>query len=55
MPNRDDTFVPEAPVDTVATEPPLRETADAQPLPGELQTRLDEIERQDISPAGRAA
>jgi hypothetical protein len=36
-------------------EPPLRETADAEPLPTELQARLNKIEQQDVSPAGRAA
>jgi hypothetical protein len=50
-----DDLIPEAPTESVATEPPVRETADAKPLPGELQSRLEQIERQDISPAGRAA
>jgi hypothetical protein len=55
MPATNDEFIPEAPYETLSTEPPLRETADAKPLPAELQSRLDEIERQDVSPAGRAA
>ncbi len=55
MPNTTDEPIPEAPVETVAPEPPLRDTADAEPLPADLRSRLEEIERQDISPAGRAA
>lgn len=50
-----DHMIPEAPIDTVAPEPPVRETAPAEPLPAELRSTLDRIERQDVSPAGRAA
>jgi hypothetical protein len=55
MPITTDEVIPEAPTDTLAPEPPVRETADAQPLPAELKRKMDELERQDVSPAGRAA
>jgi hypothetical protein len=37
-----------APVSDLAPVPPVREASGAQPLPEELQSRLDEILRHDV-------
>jgi hypothetical protein len=41
-----------APVSDLAPVPPVREASGAQPLPEELQSRLDEILRHDVGAHG---
>lgn len=50
----DDGFL-HPPTETVAPEPPRREAMAVPPaLSSDLQSRLDEIARQDVSPSGPA-